>query len=175
MKITSSRQVYECKLFRVTEDEAKDPKSGFEIKRSVVRHTGSAVMMAVDEKKRVLLVRQYRLPADKYLWELPAGKMDPGEKPLGTAKRELIEETGYRARTWTKLASFFVSPGYVEERMTIFLATDLTAGEATPMDDERIETRWFSKKEIAEMIDSGKIEDAKTIIGFLTWKQRRQS
>src|ERR1043166_8788763 len=131
MKITSSRQVYECKLFRVTEDEAKDPKSGFEIKRSVVRHAGSAVMMAVDEKKRVLLVRQYRLPADKYLWELPAGKMDPGEKPLGTAKRELIEETGYRARTWTKLASFFVSPGYVEERMTIFLATDLTAGEAT--------------------------------------------
>ena len=172
MKITSSREVYQCRLFRVTEDEAVDPKTKFEIKRSVVRHAGSAVMMAVDERRRILLVRQYRLPADKYLWELPAGKLDPGEKPLQAAKRELIEETGYRARTWKKLTSFFVSPGYVEERMTIFLATDLTAGEATPMDDERIETRWFPAKEVAEMIRTGKIEDAKTMVGYLTWKSR---
>ena len=78
----------------------------------MVRHIGSAVMMAVDEKKRVLLVRQYRLPAEKYLWELPAGRLDPGEKPLQAAKRELKEETGYTARKWTKLASFWVSPGY---------------------------------------------------------------
>ena len=99
MKITSSREVYKCRLFRVTEDEAVDPKTGFEIKRSVVRHAGSAVMMAVDDKKRILLVRQYRLPAGKYLWELPAGRLDAGEKPLQAAKRELKEETGYRART----------------------------------------------------------------------------
>jgi ADP-ribose pyrophosphatase len=173
MKITSSREVYQCKLFRVTEDRAVDPKTGFEIKRSVVRHIGSAVMMAVDEKNRVLLVRQYRLPAGKYLWELPAGRLDPGEKPLQAARRELIEETGYRARHWTRLASFWVSPGYVQERMTIYLATELTAGEATPMDDERIETRWFTRKEIAGMIQAGKIEDAKTIIGFMTWRHRR--
>jgi ADP-ribose pyrophosphatase len=173
MKITSSREVYRCKLFRVTEDHAKDLKTGFEIKRSVVRHAGSAVMMAVDEKNRVLLVRQYRLPAGKYLWELPAGRLDAGEKPLQAARRELIEETGYRARRWTRLASFWVSPGYVEERMTIYLATDLTAGEATPMDDERIETRWFTRRELAKMIDDGKIEDAKTMVGFLTWRQRR--
>ena len=172
MKITSSREVYRCKLFRVTEDRAIDKKTGFHIQRSVVRHAGSAVMMAVDEKRRILLVRQYRLPAEKYLWELPAGRLDPGEKPLQTARRELIEETGYRARTWTRLASFWVSPGYVEERMTIFLATNLTAGEATPMDDERIETRWFTPREVAAMIKSGKIEDAKTMIGFYTWKQR---
>ena len=173
MKITSSREVYQCNLFRVTEDHAVDPKTGFEIKRSVVRHIGSAVMMAVDEKNRVLLVRQYRLPAGKYLWELPAGRLDPGEKPLQAAKRELIEETGYRARQWTRLASFWVSPGYVQERMTIYLATGLTAGEAAPMDDERIETRWFTRKELARMIDNGKIEDAKTMVGFLTWRQRR--
>src|SRR5438309_4537758 len=117
MKITSSKQVYDCGLFRVTEDEAVDKKNGFKIKRSVVRHAGSAVMMAVDDKKRVLLVRQYRLPAEKNLWELPAGRLDPGEKPLQAAKRELIEETGYRARKWSKLASFWVSPGYVQERM----------------------------------------------------------
>ena len=95
MKITSSREVYQCSLFRVTEVIASD-KTGFEIKRSVVRHVGSAVMMAVDDKKRVLLVRQYRLPAGKNIWELPAGRLDPGEKPLQAAKRELIEETGYR-------------------------------------------------------------------------------
>src|SRR5579883_1950929 len=143
MKITQSREAYSCKLFRVTEDKAVDPKTKFEIARSVVRHAGSAVMLATDDKKRILLVRQYRLPADKYMWELPAGKVDPGEKPLDAAKRELVEETGYKARKWEKLASFFVSPGYVEERMTIFLATKLTAGDATPMDDERIETKWF--------------------------------
>ena len=170
MKITSSREVYKCKLFRVTEDEASDPRNGFEVKRSVVRHAGSAVMMAVDEKRRILLVRQYRLPADQYLWELPAGRLDPGEKPLQAARRELAEETGYKARTWAKLSSFWVSPGYVAERMTIFQATELTAGEATPMDDERIETRWFTRKEVKEMIASGKIEDAKTIIGFYLMK-----
>jgi ADP-ribose diphosphatase len=172
MKITSSNEVYKCSLFRVTEDRAVDPKSGFEIQRSVVRHAGSAVMMAVDERKRILLVRQYRLPAEKYLWELPAGRLDPGEKPLQAAKRELIEETGYRAKTWTKLASFFVSPGYVQERMTIYLATELTAGEANPMDDERIEARWFTAKEVGEMIRAGKIEDAKTMIGYFTWRSR---
>jgi ADP-ribose pyrophosphatase len=172
MKITSSREVYKCSLFSVTEDKATDRKTGFEIRRSVVRHAGSAVMMAVDDKKRVLLVRQYRLPAGKELWELPAGRLDPGEKPLQAAKRELIEETGYRARTWSKLASFWVSPGYVQERMTIYLAANLTAGEATPMEDERIEVRWFARKELQEMIRSGKIEDAKTIIGFFMWRAR---
>jgi len=169
MKITSSREVYKCNVFRVTEDKAVDHKTGFAIRRSIVRHAGSAVMMAVDEKKRVLLVRQFRLPAEKHLWELPAGRLDPGEKPLQAAKRELIEETGYRARTWKKLASFWPSPGYVQERMTIFLATDLSAGEATPMEDERIETRWFTRKEISAMIAAHKIEDAKTMVGFLIW------
>jgi ADP-ribose pyrophosphatase len=173
MKIISSHEVYNCGLFQVTEDEAVDKKTGFHIKRSVVRHAGSAVMLAVDDKKRILLVRQYRLPADKYLWELPAGKVDAGEKPLQAAKRELAEETGYKAKTWTKLASFFVSPGYVQERMTIYLATDLMAGEATPMEDERIETKWFKRKEVAKMIDKGEIDDAKTLVGYYRWAARK--
>lgn len=166
MKIVESKDVYNCKLFKVTEDKAVDPKTKFEINRCVVRHAGSAVMMAMDVNKRILLVRQYRLPAEKRLWELPAGKVDDGEKPLEAAKRELAEETGYTARTWRKLASFWVSPGYVQERMTIFLATDLVEGEATPMEDEQIESRWFKRKEVAAMIRGGKIEDAKTIIGY---------
>ena len=168
MKITKSKEVYSCGLFRVTEDEAQD-KTGWKMKRSIVRHNGSAVMMAVDEKKRVMLVRQYRLPANRNMWEIPAGKVDEGENVLQAAKRELIEETGLRAKKWKKLVSFFPSPGYVEEKMTIYLATELTQGESQPMDDERIETRWFTKKELRKMLESNEILDAKTMIGFLYW------
>jgi len=169
MKLISSKELYRCGLFWVTEDDAKD-STGFEIKRSIVRHAGSAVMMPVDEKRRILLVRQYRLPARAHLWELPAGKLDPGETPLQAARRELIEETGYRARRWKKLISFYPSPGFVSEKMTIFLATDLTAGEAQPMDDERIETRWFSASQVLQMIRSNTIRDSKTIVGYFMWK-----
>ncbi len=171
MKMISSKEVYRCGLFRVTEDDAME--GDFEIKRSIVRHIGSAVMMAVDEKKRVLLVRQFRLPAENFLWELPAGRLDEGETPLQAAKRELKEETGYKAKKWQKLTSYFPSPGFLQERMTIFLATELTAGEATPMEDERIECRWFSRRELDELIRAGKVEDGKTMIGFLLWKQLR--
>jgi ADP-ribose pyrophosphatase len=131
-------------------------------------------MMAVDDKNRVLLVRQYRLPAGKSLWELPAGRLDPGETPLKAAKRELKEETGYHARKWTKLASYWPSPGYVAERMNLFLATDLTPGEQTPMDDERIECRWFTERELSDMIAKGTLEDGKTLIGFFLWSTHRR-
>jgi ADP-ribose pyrophosphatase len=171
MKIVSSVEKLKNKLFTVSEDRAIEP-GGFEIKRYIVHHRGSAVMMPVDDRKRVLLVRQYRLPAQGFLWEIPAGSVDPGEKPLQTAKRELKEETGYRAKHWTKLISFFPSPGFLTEKMTIYLATGLTAGEATPMGDERIETRWFTTKEIEAAIYSGKILDAKTMLGYLFWKRR---
>ena len=168
MKITKSKEVYRCSLFGVTEDEAAD-KTGWKMKRSVVRHRGSAVMMPVDKDNRVLLVRQYRLPANQLLWELPAGKIDEGETALQAAKRELGEETGLSAKKWKKLVSFYPSPGYIEEKMTIFLATELTEGESHPMDDERIETRWFAKKELRSAIETNKILDGKTMIGFLHW------
>jgi len=168
MKLISSVLKYKNKLFSVTQDHVVDP-SGFEIHRAIVQHPGSAVMMAVDTRKRILLVRQYRLPARAYLWELPAGRLDEGETPLKAARRELIEETGYRAKHWKKLVTFYPSPGFVAEKMTIFLATGLTAGQATPMDDERIETRWFTSEEIEQAIRSGKIIDGKTILGYFTW------
>jgi ADP-ribose pyrophosphatase len=172
MKLVSSKVKLTNKLFTVSEDHAVDP-SDFEIKRFIVHHRGSAVMMPVDDRKRILLVRQYRLPAGRSLWELPAGSVDPGEKPLQTAKRELKEETGYRAKNWKKLISFFPSPGFLTEVMTIYLATGLTAGESTPMEDERIETRWFTAKEIEAAIDGNQIQDAKTMLGYFFWKRSK--
>jgi ADP-ribose pyrophosphatase len=169
MKTIRSRQRYKCPIFTVSEDLAVEP-GGFEIRRAVVHHAGSAVMMPVDENGRVLLVRQYRLPAQASMWELPAGRIDPGESLLAAARRELAEETGYHARKWKKLVSFYASPGYVSEKMTIFLATELTAGPATPMEDEKIQCRWFTARELDSLIRARKIVDAKTLIGYLAWK-----
>jgi len=174
MKIISSRLCYRSRLFTVTEDLAVDP-DGFQIRRSIVHHPGSAVMMAVDSRRRVLLVRQYRLPARAMLWELPAGRVDPGETPLRAARRELEEETGYRARRWKKLVSFYASPGYVSERMTVFLAEDLIEGEARPMEDERIHARWFTGPQIRRMIRTGRLVDAKTIAAFLLWDSEKRA
>jgi ADP-ribose pyrophosphatase len=172
MQILSSKEILKNKLFTVVDEVAQD-NNGFEIHRNIIRHPGSAVMMAVDEKDRILLVKQFRLPAEADLWELPAGRLDPGETPLEAAKRELQEETGYTAKNWTELVSFWPSPGYVAEKMNLFLAEDLTAGEQHLMDDERIQYRWFSKDEVGEWIRSGKIPDGKTIVGYFMWLDRK--
>jgi ADP-ribose pyrophosphatase len=173
MKIISSREIFKNKLFRVVDEIAHDP-DGFEIHRSIVRHPGSAVMMAVDESSRVLLVRQFRLPAEQYLWELPAGHLDPGEDALQAAQRELREETGYKAQKWTSLAEFWASPGYVGEKMQIFLATGLSEGQQEPMEDERIEIHWCSLDEFGRMIRTGEISDAKTMIGYFMYLEHER-
>jgi ADP-ribose pyrophosphatase len=170
MKIKESKEILKTKIFTVTEDHAVDP-SGFEIKRAIIRHSGSAVMLAVDANNRVLLVRQFRLPAEDYLWEIPAGRLDPGESPRETAERELREETGYSARQWTELASYYPSPGFLAEKMTVFLAQDLTEGEQQPMDDERIETKWVEAAELDRMIREREIHDGKTLVAFLAWQR----
>ena len=168
MHILSSAKVLKTPVFRVQNVVTRD-SDGFEIHRSVVAHQGSAVILPADEMGRVLLVRQYRLPAQAKLWELAAGRIDPGESPLAAARRELVEETGLRARQWKRLAKMYPTPGYVSELMHLYLATGLTQGEAHPMDDERIETRWFTREELESRVDAGKFEDGKTIAGLLLY------
>lgn len=165
-RVVSIKQLLKTRIFTVTREKAVEP-GGITIEREIVRHSGSAVMMARDDQGRILLVRQFRLPARRMLWELPAGRLDRDETPLAAAKRELVEETGYRARRWRRLISFYPSPGYCDEVMTVFLAEQLDPGQARPEDDESIESRWFTMAELERMIRRGQIADGKTLVGFL--------
>jgi ADP-ribose pyrophosphatase len=172
-RVISSRVVYRGPVFWVTTDEVEEP-GGIRARRDVIHHTGSVVVLAVDESRsepRVLLERQYRHVAQDYLWELPAGRIDPGEKPLPAAKRELLEETGYTAAHWRRILHFYASPGFVAETMTVFLATGLRAGVAQPEDDEVIHLRLVPLSTAVNML-SGKVRDAKTISSVL-WLDHR--
>lgn len=168
-RILSSQVSYQGPVFWVTTDEVEEP-GGVRARRDVVRHAGSVVVVAMEEsgrQRRVLLERQYRHAAGSFMWELPAGRIDEGESELAGAKRELLEETGYTARSWKKLLWFYVSPGFLDETMNIYLARGLRAGEAQPEEDERIEIRFFPLSRVEQMIRSGVIRDAKTIAGIL--------
>jgi len=170
MKLLKSAEVYKNPYFTVTDDVLIDPEN-VEIRRVTIRHPGSASVLVVDDQGRILLVRQYRYAALEYMWELPAGRMDEGEKPLQSARRELAEETGYRASKWKKLGMFYSSPGIFEERQHVFLATGLKLGEKRPVhEDERVTMKWFKPEELDAMILSGKLADAKTLCGYLIWK-----
>jgi len=168
-QVLSSKIVYSGKVFHVSSDKIKEP-AGITAQRDVIHHSGSVVILALDEggeEPRVLLGRQYRYAAQQFLWELPAGRIDPGEKALSAGKRELLEETGYRARLWTPALFFYASPGFLDETMTIFLAQGLTAGEAQPEEDESIECKLLPLSEVIDQILKGKIRDGKTIAGVL--------
>jgi ADP-ribose pyrophosphatase len=133
----------------------------------VVRHPGSAVIVPVFEDGTVALVKQYRHPTVRYLLEIPAGTLDEGEKPEVGAARELEEELGVVAGKMEKLSEFFVSPGFCEEKMWVYLATELTETSQRLDDDELIEIVRLTLTEALEMISDGEIEDAKTIIGLM--------
>lgn len=140
------------------------------VRRDLIHHSGSVVVLAVDHAAstpRVLLERQYRHAAGDYLWELPAGRIDPGEQELKAAQRELLEETGYTAAKWRRILKFYASPGFVAETMSVFLATGLRAGKAQPEEDEIIFNRLVPLTTAVSMVLRGTIRDAKTISSVL--------
>ena len=168
-RIVSSRTVYRGPVFSVTTDQVEEP-NGVRARRDVIHHSGSVVVLAVDDSTatpRVLLERQYRHAATDYLWELPAGRIDSGEHELKAAQRELLEETGYTATRWRRILKFYASPGFVAETMSVFLATGLRAGEAQPEADEVIYKRMVPLPAAVRMVISGTIRDAKTISSVL--------
>ena len=176
--VLSSRVSYQGPVFQVTTDEVQEP-GGVRARRDVIRHSGSivvlAVVLAVDDRQKasrkaeplILLERQYRHAAQSMMWELPAGRIDDGETALTAAKRELLEETGYTARQWKRILHFYVSPGFLDETMTIYLARGLKAGKAQPEPDERIAVSFVPLSEAKRMAINGRIRDAKTIAGIL--------
>ena len=165
-KVLSSSIVYEGPVFGIRRDEVIEP-SGVRTTREVVTHPGSVVVLPVLPDGQILLIQQYRHATRQYLWELVAGRMDPGETPQKAAARELIEETGFRAKRFRVFLDVFPTPGFLEERMFILLAEGLTAGKAEPEEDEKIISRAYNPKQLEEMIRSGKLRDAKSIAGIL--------
>ncbi len=170
VEVLSSSLSYEGPLFRVYTDQIRE--RGVEFPRDVIRHHGSAVILALDSarsRKDPLLVieRQYRHAAGQYLLEVPAGKLEEGEKPLEGAKRELLEETGFRARRWRKLLRFFPSPGFLGEAMQVFVAEGLVAGGDRPDYDEQLEVMMLPLSKVLRLIEQGKIIDGKTILSVL--------
>jgi ADP-ribose pyrophosphatase len=171
-RVFSSKEVFRGPVFRVTSESVVEP-GGIKVRRDIVRHPGSVVILAVDETRsqpRLLLEWQYRHAAQSFLWELPAGRIDEGETELAAAKRELLEETGYSADKWRPALKYYASPGFMDETMAIYLARNLRRGVACPEDDEIIRKRFVPLSDIIQRISKGKIRDGKTIAGVL-WLQ----
>jgi ADP-ribose pyrophosphatase len=135
--------------------------------REVVHHPGGVCVAAVDEDGMIALVRQYRFPFREHLWELPAGKLEPGEDPLPAAMRELSEETGLEAEHWQPLGSILTSPGFSTETLYLYLATGLRQGAAHPDPNEFLDVERIPLKSLVARVESGEIRDAKTVIGAL--------
>jgi ADP-ribose pyrophosphatase len=175
--VVSSKLSYKGPLFSVFTDKLREPNGTAGI-RDVIRHSGSVVILALDETVAdpiVIMEQQYRHAAGQYLWELPAGRREPGESPLAAAKRELIEETGYRAKKWQKLVRYYASPGFLGEWMEIWLARGISEGAAQPESDEHIRIVRMKLSDLQKRIAAGKIMDGKTIIGASVYAARRKA
>jgi ADP-ribose pyrophosphatase len=168
LKVLKSESIYSGHVISLIKDTVILP-SGRTVIREKVMHPGSVGILPVLEDGRLVLIRQFRYVVGSSLLEIPAGTVEKGESPEECAARELQEETGYRAGKLTLLSAFYLAPGYSNEFMWLFKATELEAGEMRPMPDESIEVRRLSPEEALQMIRSGEIRDVKTICAILLY------
>ena len=171
-RVIARRQAYAGRIFSVDVDEVEEP-GGVRGVREVVRHRGSVAALPVHADGRVVLVRQYRYPVDGELWELPAGRLDGGESPETGARRELEEEVGLRPGRLEPIGAFYTTPGFCDEVLHLFRATDLQAVPARPEEDERIVAGTFTLAEAREMIRAGEVREGKTLVALLLEVERR--
>jgi ADP-ribose diphosphatase len=165
-RVLDSKLLYSGPIFGVTRDRVLEP-GGVESTRDVVTHSGSVVVMPIFPNGDVLLIRQYRHSVKTFLWELVAGRIEKGESALSAAKRELREETGYRARRYRKLLHLFPTPGFLSEYLDLFAAEGLATGAATPEADEKITARRYKPAELERLIRAGELHDSKSVAGLL--------
>lgn len=165
-RVLHSKVMFRGPVFGVRRDRVAEP-GGITVTRDVVTHSGSVVVLPLFPDGRILLIRQYRHAVGAFLWELVAGRAEPGEAPLRAARRELREETGLTARRFRRLLTVFPTPGFVSEWMVLYLATRLQQGPAQPEADERISSRRFSLRQLERMIHRGTLRDGKSIAAIL--------
>lgn len=161
----SSREIFKGRIIKVRVDTVELP-DGRESTREIVEHNGAVAIIALDEHQQLKMVRQYRKPVEKALLEIPAGTMEPGEDPLDCARRELEEETGFKAEQWEKIVSYYSAPGFSDEELHVYLAQGLHAGIAKPDGDEFLELVELPLAQAYDMIFQGQINDGKSIIGI---------
>ena len=169
LKLLRRHRVFKGKVFNVIVDDV-EYLSGNKSIREVAEHPGGAVALAVFPDETIILIRQHRYPFDKFIWELPAGKLNDGEDPLHCAQRELEEETGYRAAQWKSLTAIYTTPGFCSEVLHIYLATDLSEaphGRNLEEGEETMSVSIVPLSEAIQMIERGEIIDGKTICGIL--------
>ncbi|KEO82381.1 NUDIX domain-containing protein [Tumebacillus flagellatus] len=171
-KQLDSETVYEGSFITVTVQTVELP-NGKLAKRDVVLHPGAVTVLAITADDKILLVNQFRKATNRLLIETPAGKLEPGEDPLTSAKRELEEETGYQAAEWKHFSSFYTSPGFADELMHSYIATDLTKSQQNLDDDEFLDVLHVSAEEAEQMVQDGRIADAKTIALIYWWLRER--
>ncbi len=172
-KVHSVVEIYKGKAFRLHKERVTLP-NGVQAYMDVIRHPGAAAVVPFLDRETLVLLRQYRHALGRFLYEIPAGTLIPGEDPLECARRELNEETGYQATRWTKLGEVVPVPGYSDERIHLFLAEGLVEGQGQPDPDEVLEVVELSLSAVLEMMQRGDLEDGKTLLGLL-WALGRRS
>jgi ADP-ribose pyrophosphatase len=174
MQVIKKRTLFTGRIFDISRIILKDKDGNKSIRETVV-HPGAVAIVPLISEDRIILVRQYRYPARRYLWELPAGTLDKKESPFSCAKRELLEETGFLAKRIRKIAEFYTCPGFCTEKMYLFVAEKLKFISQKLDSDEKIVSRIFNCHQIRHLLGKNKIMDAKTIIGLNLWQQQKRT